>query len=105
MTTTVVAARLKRHFQNEGSLLCSMFSEEQTKLSHDSKGRVFIDRDGVLFRYILDFLRNGVTVLPENFQVRSIVENHVVSKALLKGMVVSRRCHLGGYVCDQMSDI
>jgi len=54
--------------KNEGSLLCSMFSEDPTKLSHDSKGRVFIDRDGVLFRYILDFLRNGVTVLPENFQ-------------------------------------
>jgi len=34
-------------------------------------GRVFIDRDGVLFRYILDYLRNeGRLVLPEGFQER-----------------------------------
>ena len=26
-------------------------------------------RDGVLFRYILDYLRNGSLILPENFQV------------------------------------
>ena len=28
-----------------------------------------IKRDGVLFRYILDYLRNGSLILPENFQV------------------------------------
>ena len=33
----------------------------------DSKGKFFIDRDGVLFRYILDYLRNQKLVLPENF--------------------------------------
>ena len=36
----------------------------------DSKGKYFIDRDGVLFRYILDFLRNMKLVLPEAFQER-----------------------------------
>ena len=32
------------------------------------QGKYFIDRDGVLFRYILDYLRNKKLVLPENFQ-------------------------------------
>jgi len=36
----------------------------------DSKNRIFIDRDGVLFRYILDYLRNKRVVLPENFAER-----------------------------------
>ena len=29
--------------------------------------KLFIDRDGILFRYILDYLRNKQLVLPENF--------------------------------------
>ncbi len=33
-------------------------------------GRHFIDRDGVLFRYTLDFLRNQKLTLPENFHER-----------------------------------
>lgn len=38
-----------------------------SQLSRDSKGRFFIDRDGVLFRFVLDYLRNGRLVLPESF--------------------------------------
>ena len=33
----------------------------------DSKGRCFVDRDGVLFRYVLDYLRSRRLVLPEAF--------------------------------------
>lgn len=40
-------------------------------VSKDSKGKVFIDRDGVLFRYILDYLRNQNIVLPENFHEKA----------------------------------
>ncbi|XP_075227555.1 BTB/POZ domain-containing protein Ktl [Lycorma delicatula] len=36
----------------------------------DSKGKYFIDRDGVLFRYVLDYLRNQALVLPESFRER-----------------------------------
>ncbi|KAI9554124.1 hypothetical protein GHT06_019396 [Daphnia sinensis] len=54
------------------SLLGQMFSGrwrsgQQPVLMRDSKGKYFIDRDGVLFRYTLDFLRNQKLTLPENF--------------------------------------
>lgn len=34
----------------------------------DSQGRLFVDRDGALFRYILDFLRSHKLLLPEEFR-------------------------------------
>ncbi|XP_067949727.1 BTB/POZ domain-containing protein KCTD16-like [Watersipora subatra] len=52
------------------SLLASYFCEENSsscKLGKDSSGRWFLDRDGILFRYILDYLRNRRLILPENF--------------------------------------
>ncbi|CAF1031698.1 unnamed protein product [Brachionus calyciflorus] len=51
---------------NESNSLLSQMFELNTK-PKDSKDRIFIDRDGLLFRYILDFLRNKQLVLPENF--------------------------------------
>ncbi len=48
------------------SLLAALFSGRQ-RILRDSRGRFFIDRDGVLFRYILDYLRNNRLTLPENF--------------------------------------
>ena len=55
--------------QNEDSILAQWFTKDSDSLLRDSKGRIFIDRDGVLFRFILDFLRNGTLILPDNFQV------------------------------------
>lgn len=52
------------------SLLYSIFSDEEDAdfaIGKDSLGRWFLDRDGILFRYILDYLRNRRLVLPENF--------------------------------------
>lgn len=50
------------------SLLGQMFTgRSRTPILRDSKGKYFIDRDGVLFRYTLDFLRNQKLTLPENF--------------------------------------
>jgi len=52
-----------------GSKLAQMFEKYPAdSVLKDSKGKYFIDRDGVLFRYILDYLRNKKLVLPENFQ-------------------------------------
>ncbi|CAF1578043.1 unnamed protein product [Rotaria magnacalcarata] len=42
-------------------------AEIRTIFGRDSKNRIFIDRDGVLFRYVLDYLRNKKLSLPENF--------------------------------------
>ncbi|KAM7180202.1 BTB/POZ domain-containing protein KCTD12 [Macrochelys suwanniensis] len=54
------------------SLLWRMFSQQQPgELPRDSKGRFFLDRDGFLFRYILDYLRDLQLVLPEHFPERS----------------------------------
>ncbi|XP_028847318.1 BTB/POZ domain-containing protein KCTD12.1 [Denticeps clupeoides] len=50
------------------SLLWTMFSKKSpAELARDSKGRYFLDRDGFLFRYILDYLRDLNLVLPEYF--------------------------------------
>ncbi|NXD37369.1 KCD12 protein, partial [Copsychus sechellarum] len=54
-----------------GSLLWEMFTQKNARsLARDSKGRFFVDRDGFLFRYILDFLRDRRLVLPEHFPER-----------------------------------
>ncbi|XP_028815820.1 BTB/POZ domain-containing protein KCTD16a [Denticeps clupeoides] len=53
-----------------GSLLGKLFSpkkEHPNDLARDLKGRYFIDRDGFLFRYVLDFLRDKHVVLPDHF--------------------------------------
>ncbi|XP_048855535.1 BTB/POZ domain-containing protein KCTD8-like isoform X1 [Brienomyrus brachyistius] len=48
--------------------LHAMFSRRPLRdLPRDSRGRFFIDRDGFLFRYVLDFLRDRQLVLPEHF--------------------------------------
>ncbi|XP_019384049.1 PREDICTED: BTB/POZ domain-containing protein KCTD12, partial [Crocodylus porosus] len=63
------------------SLLWRMFSPQPgpgpgqaaaaAELPRDSKGRFFLDRDGFLFRYILDYLRDLTLVLPDRFPERS----------------------------------
>jgi len=50
------------------SLLADMFSGKTPSPPRDAKGKYFLDRDGVLFRYVLDFLRNQALVLPESFR-------------------------------------
>lgn len=49
------------------SYLATLFSGK-TLIEKDAKGKYFLDRDGVLFRYVLDFLRNQALVLPEGFR-------------------------------------
>ncbi|XP_005992957.1 BTB/POZ domain-containing protein KCTD12b [Latimeria chalumnae] len=55
-----------------GSLLWEMFGQKNLKsLARDNKGRFFVDRDGFLFRYILDYMRDQHLVLPDHFPERS----------------------------------
>jgi len=52
-----------------GSMLHAMFSGRfDTKPSED--GSYFIDRDGTHFRYILNYLRNGQLIVPEDEMAR-----------------------------------
>ena len=58
------------------NLLGQMFTgKSKTPVLRDSKGKFFIDRDGVLFRYILDYLRNQKLVLPESFSEKERLRN------------------------------
>ncbi|PIK49715.1 putative BTB/POZ domain-containing protein KCTD12-like [Apostichopus japonicus] len=52
------------------SLITEMFTGESDGdlLQKDESGQFFIDRDGFLFRFILDYLRTGALNLPDNFQ-------------------------------------
>ena len=55
--------------KDTGSMLHAMFSERfDTKPAKD--GSYFIDRDGTHFRYILNYLRTGRLLLPEDTLVR-----------------------------------
>ncbi|KAL6473964.1 hypothetical protein MHYP_G00175250 [Metynnis hypsauchen] len=53
------------------SLLGQMFSHATGEVARDARGRCFIDRDGFLFRYVLDYLRDRRVVLPERFPERA----------------------------------
>lgn len=55
------------------SLLGKLFSnkkDSKNDLARDLRGRYFIDRDGFLFRYVLDYLRDKQVVLPDHFPER-----------------------------------
>ena len=56
------------------SMLSAMFSGRY-KLPTDEKGRVFIDRDGTHFRYILNFLRDGTL---------NVAQDHVILMDILQ---------------------
>lgn len=57
--------------KHPNSLLGEWFKAPETSsLAKDRNGRYFIDRDGQLFRYILDYLRNDQLILPVRFAER-----------------------------------
>lgn len=53
--------------QYSDSKLAVFFSGE-SQVPRDPKGNYFIDRDGVLFKHVLNFLRTKTLILPEDFQ-------------------------------------
>ncbi|XP_064166532.1 BTB/POZ domain-containing protein KCTD12.1 [Anguilla rostrata] len=87
------------------SLLWNMFSQKTPQeLARDSKGRYFLDRDGFLFRYILDYLRDLNLVLPDYFPEKCRLQReadffqlHELSKRL--GPKVSKE----DSICEEIS--
>lgn len=55
---------------NEPDSYFAKLVEDESAAPKDASGKLFIDRDGALFRYVLDFLRNKALILPENFSER-----------------------------------
>lgn len=67
----VYVTRLETLTAAPNSLLWAKFTQSPpSDLPTDSKGRFFFDRDGFLFRYILDYLRDSELFLPEFFKER-----------------------------------
>uniref|UniRef100_A0A3P8TUR6 Potassium channel tetramerisation domain containing 12.2 n=1 Tax=Amphiprion percula TaxID=161767 RepID=A0A3P8TUR6_AMPPE len=65
----VYVTRLETLTAVPNSLLWAKFTQSSpAELPKDSKGRFFFDRDGFLFRYILDYLRDSELFLPEFFK-------------------------------------
>lgn len=54
--------------QYSDSKLARLFSGEISQLPRDPKGNYFIDRDGTLFKHVLNFLRTRKLTIPEDFQ-------------------------------------
>ncbi|XP_038051080.1 BTB/POZ domain-containing protein KCTD4-like [Patiria miniata] len=50
------------------SMLAAMFSSELEPSVRDANGAYVMDRDGPIFRHVLNFLRQGKLILPEDFK-------------------------------------
>lgn len=66
--------------------LAAIFTGRET-VPRDSKGRYFLDSDGVLFRYILDYLRDGSIILPDCFREKERLRKEA-EKYLLSGQFI-----------------
>ncbi|KAJ8028389.1 BTB/POZ domain-containing protein kctd15 [Holothuria leucospilota] len=55
-----------KYMTSEETMRGLCLSQDQLNL-RDNEGNIFIDRDGVLFRYILNYLRERRLILPEDF--------------------------------------
>lgn len=95
---TTTAKTLK---SEQGSRLCELFDGDTNALTRDAKGRVFLDRDGVLFRYILDYLRDEAVRLPEGFREKERLlreAEHFRLVGLIKAINTQTETHQNGCI-------
>lgn len=79
-------ASLSTLTRDPSSNIAKLFSNPENPPQKDAKGRYFIDRDGVLFRYVVDFLRNQTLILPECFREKERLKQEALYYGL-PGMV------------------
>lgn len=60
--------------QGSTNLLASLVNGRHENVLRDDSGAIFIDRDGELFRYILDYLRTGKWRIPANVNKRDVFD-------------------------------
>lgn len=74
--------------QNSSDIEASLGEEPSQRFVKDSRNKIFIDRDGLLFRYVLDYLRNDKQlVLPENFNEKQRLKQEA-EYFNLNGMII-----------------
>ena len=56
------------------SMLGAMFGGQFISSTYDAQGNYFIDRDGTLFRHVLNFLRSGRLCLPQKYGDMDLLE-------------------------------
>lgn len=56
------------------SMIGTMFSGHYVPTAFDQQGNYFIDRDGFMFRHVLNFLRSGQLCLPQGFKDFDLLE-------------------------------
>lgn len=86
------------------SRLGRIFSGRQ-ELTKDETGKYFIDRDGFLFRYILDFLRTNKLHLPDDFgeitRLRHEAEFYEITSLKLQLDLYSRARERAGHIQNE----
>ncbi|XP_050312298.1 BTB/POZ domain-containing protein KCTD12 [Anthonomus grandis grandis] len=81
----IYTTTLKTLTSHPNSKLYRIFTGSET-VDLDSKGRFFLDVDGVLFRYVLDFMRDGHIILPNCFREKERLKSEA-EKLLLPRLV------------------
>ena len=56
------------------SMVGTMFGGQYVPTALDAAGHYFIDRDGFMFRHVLNFLRSGRLCLPQGFKDFDLLE-------------------------------
>ena len=94
------------------SLFTSKYNQSTNSFDFikDAEGRFFIDRDGKLFQFILDFLRNKKVVLPTDFADRPRLKNEAefykltaMVKFFDNTISISRKVSIEELISDQVN--
>uniref|UniRef100_A0A5S6QWL4 BTB domain-containing protein n=1 Tax=Trichuris muris TaxID=70415 RepID=A0A5S6QWL4_TRIMR len=87
-TYTTTLATLTKH---SDSHLAKLFSGQTSVVLDYLKQNYFIDRDGSMFRHVLNYLRTGQLLLPDDFQETDLLEQEAQFYDLKDMLVLIKR--------------